>query len=88
MTKPGALADCTFDDSDQLWAANNVFGLDELFRIDGWGDTQTAKVVTTNAFGVGFSEVIAVRGPVVYRMSDTGGAPSLMAKFRCAPSTR
>ena len=29
-------------------------------------------------------EASAVRGDVFYRMSDTGGGPSLMAAFRCA----
>lgn len=88
VTKPGVLADCTFDDADQLWAGNNIFGMDQVFRIDGWGDAKTAKVVATNAFGVGFSEVIAARGNVIYRMSDTGGAPSLMGKFRCSATSR
>jgi hypothetical protein len=88
VTKPGVLADCTFDDADQLWAGNNIFGMDQVFRIDGWGDAATAKVVATNAFGVGFSEVIAARGNVIYRMSDTGGAPSLMGKFRCSATSR
>jgi ABC-type sugar transport system ATPase subunit len=30
----------------------------------------------------------AVRGDVVYRMSDTNSAPSLMAKFRCSARTK
>lgn len=88
VTKPGALADCTFDDRDQLWVGNNVFGADQVFRIDGWADPASAKVVPANAFGVGFPEVIAVRGDIIYRLSDTGGAPSLMAKFRCSAIPR
>ncbi len=88
VTKAGVLADCTFDDGDHLWAGNNVFGMDQVFRIDGWGDPATAKVTSVNAFGIGFSEVIAVRGDFIYRMSDTGGSPSLMAKFRCLASKR
>jgi hypothetical protein len=88
VTKEGALADCTFDERDQLWVGNNVFGSDQVFRIDGWRDTGSAKVVPTNAFGVGFPEVIAVRGDVIYRLSDTGGSPSLIAKFRCSPTSR
>jgi hypothetical protein len=88
ITKDGALADCTFDERDQLWVGNNVFGSDQVFRVDGWADPASAKVVATNAFGVGFPEVIAVRGDVIYRLSDTGGAPSLMAKFRCSNTTR
>ncbi len=88
VTKPGWLGDCTFDDTDQLWAANNLFGLSQVFRVDGWADPASAKVASVNAFGVGFPEVIAVRGDVIYRMSDTGGAPSLIAKFRCRAGTR
>lgn len=88
VSKPGALGDCTFDDRDQLWVGDNVFGLDQVYRIDNWADTGAAKVEPVNAFGVGFPEVIAVRGDIVYRLSDTGGAPSLMAKFRCLPATR
>jgi hypothetical protein len=88
VTKEGALSDCTFDDRDQLWVGNNVFGMDQVFRVDGWADPASATVVSTNAFGVGFPEVIAVRGDVIYRLSDTGGAPSLMAKFRCLATTR
>jgi len=88
VTKPNALGDCTFDDKDGLWVGDNVFGLDQVFRIDGWSAPATAKVLPVNAFGVGFPEVIAVRGDVIYRMSDTGGSPSLLGKFRCLPSSR
>jgi hypothetical protein len=88
VTKKGALGDCAFDDTDSLWVGDNLFGMDQVFRIDGWGQPATAKVVSANAFGVGFPEVIAVRGDVIYRMSDTGGSPSLMAKFRCSAPTR
>lgn len=88
VTKPGSLGDCTFDDTDGLWAGDNLFGLAQVFRIDGWSDPASAKVVSVNAFGVGFPEVISVRGDLIYRMSDTGGAPSLIAKFRCRAGTR
>lgn len=83
VTRPGVLADCAFSDTGTLWVGNNTFGLNEIFRIDGWAEPETAKVVSTNAFGIGFPEVIAARGDVMYRMSDTGGSPSLMAKYRC-----
>ncbi len=88
IAHPGALADCAFDDQDRLWAANNLFGMSEVYRIDGWRDPATAKLVDIGAMGPGFPEVIAVRGESVYRMSDTGGAPSLMAKFRCVAKQR
>jgi hypothetical protein len=84
----GALADCAFDDRDRLWAASNLFDLGHVYRVDGWRDPATAKVVQIGALGVGFPEVIAARGDVLYRMSDLGGAPSLMAKFRCSAKGR
>jgi hypothetical protein len=88
VTKPGALADCAFDDHGRLWAGNNFFDRSEVYRIDNWRDPARAKVVEVGALGVGFPEVIAVRGDVVYRMSDTGGSPSLMSKFRCTAGAR
>jgi hypothetical protein len=88
VTRKGVIGDCAFSETDTLWVGNNVFGLNEVFRIDGWRDPATAKVVPTNAFGVGNPEVIAARGEVIYRMSDTGGSPSLMAKFRCSAFPR
>ena len=69
-------------------AGNNFFDRSEVYRIDGWQDPARAKVVEIGALGVGFPEVIAVRGDIVYRMSDTGGSPSLMSKFRCTAGTR
>lgn len=88
VTRKGALGDCAFDDTDVLWVGGNLFGLNRVVRVDGWSDPATAHPVTTNAFGVGNSEVIAVRGGVIYRMSDNNGAPSLMAKFRCSANAR
>ena len=76
------LADCTYDESGRLWAADNLLGLSQVFRID------SGRAVPFEAFGPGFPEVIAVRGDVFYRMSDLGGAPSLMAKFRCPAVTK
>lgn len=32
---------------------------------------------------IGFPEVLGVRGDVIYRMSDAGGAPSFMKKYHC-----
>ena len=88
VDKPEAVADCAFSDTDALWVGDNFFGLSQVFRVDGWQDPATAKVVPIQPLGVGFAEVIAVRGDVIYRMSDTGGAPSGMAKFRCAAIPR
>ena len=88
VDKPDAVADCAFSDAKELWVGDNFIGLSQVFRVDGWQDPATAKVVPIEPLGVGFAEVIAVRGDVIYRMSDTGGAPSGMAKFRCAAIPR
>ncbi|MCX5746153.1 MAG: hypothetical protein NT062_27055 [Proteobacteria bacterium] len=88
ISPAGALADCAFDDADRLWVGSNIFELNAVSRVDGWQDPRTAKVTPIGAIGVGFSEVIAARGDLLYRMSDTGGAPSGMAKFRCTANER
>src|SRR5580704_173103 len=82
VDEPGRLADCTYDDAGTLWAADNLFGLAEIFRIERGSAEPFA------AFGPGFPEVLAVRGEMFYRMSDLGAAPSLMAKFRCPAVTK
>lgn len=88
VDRPGVLADCAFTEDGTLYAADNVFGLSQVYRIEMWADPAEAKVVPLEQLGVGFPEVIAARGDVIYRMSDTGGAPSLMVKFRCRPIAR
>jgi outer membrane protein assembly factor BamB len=84
VAKPGAIADCAFADDGTLWVGSNLFDLAQVYRVEGWDAPKTAKVTPFAQLGIGFPEVIAVRGDVVYRMSDTGGSPSLLAKFRCA----
>jgi hypothetical protein len=88
VAKPGALADCAFDDHHRLWAGTNTFGGNATVLIEHWDDPPHAQVVPVTQLGAGFLEVIAVRGDVVYRMSDTGGSPSLMTKLRCTPPSR
>ena len=83
VARPKQLADCAFDDAGGLWTGGNVYALDEVDRVERWWEPEHAEVAAVGAIGVGNSEVIAVRGDVVYRMSDTNSAPSLMAKFRC-----
>lgn len=83
VTRPGALADCAFGDDGSLWAGSNLFDLANVYEITGWEDPATARGSALAAIGIGFPETLAVRGDVFYRMSDTGGSPSLMAKFRC-----
>jgi outer membrane protein assembly factor BamB len=83
ITRPGALADCAFGDDGTLWAGSNMFDLANVYRVTHWEDPASAQVERFASLGVGFPELIAVRGDVIYRMSDLGGAPSLMAKYRC-----
>jgi hypothetical protein len=83
ITRPGALADCAFSDDDTLLAGTNMFDLAEVYRVTGWDDPAHATVDKLGILAIGFPEVIAARGDVIYRMSDTGDAPSMMAKFRC-----
>lgn len=85
---PEMMADCAFDDADGLWVGANGFGLGAVVRVFDWDDPGHARVAPVASITVGFAETIAARGDVVYRMSDTGGAPSLMAKFRCRPDGR
>lgn len=88
ITKPGQLADCAIGEDGTLWAGENVYGANTVYRVDNWQDPPYAKVTEVGAYGVVNSEVLAVRGDIMYRMSDTNGAPSLMAKFRCTAATR
>ncbi len=81
--KSGTLADCAFSDDDRLLVGANLFGTDEVVVVEGWADPATAKVIPLAPIGVGFPEVIAARGDIIWRMSDTGGSPSLMARYRC-----
>jgi hypothetical protein len=83
VTKHDALADCAFDDAGQLYAASNFFDTNRVYQVDGWRDPASAVVTSIGSVGVGFGEGIAVRGDVVYRFSDLGGAPSLISKFGC-----
>ena len=80
VAEPGHLADCAYDDRNALRGQQPVRPVDRVAR----RSTDEAKVVPIASIGVGFPEVLAVRGDVFYRMSDTGGSPSLMAKFRCS----
>jgi outer membrane protein assembly factor BamB len=83
ITRPGALADCAFGDDGSLWAGSNLFDMANVYAVTGWDDPATAKSTLLAAIGIGFPETLAVRGDIFYRMSDTGGAPSLLARYRC-----
>ena len=85
VARPGVVADCAFGDDGTLWVGNNLFDLGNVYRVAHWDDTPHATVARVGALAVGFPEGIAARGNVVYRLSDMGQAPSLMARFRCPP---
>jgi len=83
ITRPGALADCAFGDDGTLWVGSNLFDLGNVYRVTHWEDPAAAQLERVAPLAIGFPEGIAVRGDVVYRMSDLGGAPSLLARYRC-----
>jgi hypothetical protein len=83
IDKPGVVADCAFSADRNLVVGNNLFGLSKVFHVADWVDPANAKVSEIGMFGPGFPETIAANGDLIYRLSDTGGTPSLMAKFRC-----
>ncbi|HEY0986215.1 MAG TPA: hypothetical protein VGD80_04150, partial [Kofleriaceae bacterium] len=70
-------------DDGTLWVGNNLFDLGNVYRVVHWDDPANATVERVGALSIGFPEGIAARGDVIYRFSDTGVAPSLMARFRC-----
>ena len=76
VTTKGALADCAIDRDGVVWTGDNAFGGGLVRRLDAraW----------EGALGDGFPEAMALApGGVVYRFSDTGGEPSLAARYRC-----
>jgi hypothetical protein len=79
----GATGLALSSDGSTLYAGSNLFDAGTIYRIDNWKDPANAKVAPLVALGIGFPETLAVRGDVFYRMSDTGGGPSMMRKARC-----
>lgn len=77
------LAGCHFADG-VLYAGMNLFGANRVLRIRGWANPATATIERMPSLGRGFSEALAVApGGIIYRMSDMGGAPSLVDKYKC-----
>ncbi len=83
VAEPGLIADCTFDTDGTLLVGGNSFDVGGIHRIDHWETPATATVTRVASLLLGFPEVVALDGDVIYRMSDTGRAPSLMKKYRC-----
>jgi outer membrane protein assembly factor BamB len=80
------IADCAFSETGVLVVGSNLFDQANVYRVVGWTEPAQARVEVIGALGLGFPEVIAMRGDILYRFSDTGGAPSLMTKYRCRPN--
>lgn len=83
VTREGMMADCAFSEDGRLYAGSNAFDAGLVYRVRGWEDPARAKVEPVAPMLIDFPETLAVRGDLIYRMSDTGGAPSLMKKYRC-----
>lgn len=84
IDKKDVLADCAFGDRGELYVGNNLFGLARTYRVENLADPAQLEVTDLGSLGLGFPEVVAARGDIVYRMSDMGGdGPSMMFKFRC-----
>jgi hypothetical protein len=83
IARPGVLSDCAFAEDGTLYAASNLFDAGNVYRVVGWREPSEAKIEVVGALGIGFPETIAVKGDLIYRMSDTGAAPSMMRKLRC-----
>jgi hypothetical protein len=85
LGEPGQLAGCEISpEGDRVWVGANLFGRNGVWAITDWRDPARAHVEHIGDFGPGFCESIAVGpGSIVYRFSDTGGAPSLVEKWGC-----
>ncbi|HUQ05466.1 MAG TPA: hypothetical protein VM261_23350 [Kofleriaceae bacterium] len=73
-----ALAACDLAADGTIWTGDNLFGRSVVRRVSG------GEVVDSAALGAGFPEAMTVAPDgTIYRFSDTGGAPSVVAKYRC-----
>jgi len=78
VARPRALAACDIEPDGTTWTGENLFGGSAVKRI------VAGEIVETASLGVGFPEAMAIAPDgTIYRFSDTGGAPSRMAAYRC-----
>lgn len=77
---PGeVLAACDITADGAVWTGDNFFGATTVRRLVG------GKVTATARLGDGFPEAMAIAPDgTLFRFSDTGGAPSKAARYRCA----
>jgi hypothetical protein len=83
IARPGVVSDCAFSDDGRLYVGTNLFDAGNVYRVTDWQDPARAQVVRIAPLLIGNPETLAVRGDVIYRMSDTNSAPSFMKKYRC-----
>lgn len=83
VARPGAIADCAFGDDGAVYVGGNLLDLGRVYRVTGWDAPERARVEVLGSYGTGNPEVLALRGDVMLRMSDTNGAPSLVKRYRC-----
>jgi hypothetical protein len=85
LADAGVLAGCEIaPDGEKMWVGANMFGANTVWSITDWRDPARAHVDHVGDFGPGFCESIAIGpGSIIYRFSDTGGAPSLVEKWGC-----
>jgi hypothetical protein len=87
VSRRETLTGCDIADAHVAWAGTNLIGASAVYRITGWRDTASADVTLVGALGPGCPEAMALApGNILYRFSDTGGAPSLMMKYQCEDS--
>jgi hypothetical protein len=83
ISRPGALSDCAFSEDNRLYVGTNLFDAGNVYRVTGWEEPERASLERIGPLLIGFPETLAVRGDVIYRMSDTGRPPSFMKRYRC-----
>jgi hypothetical protein len=73
-----ALAACDLAADGTVWTGDNLFGRSAVRRV------KDGQVVDSATLGAGFPEAMAIAPDgTIYRFSDTGGAPSVVAAYRC-----
>ena len=85
VTAAETLSGCDIaPEGDLLWAGTNLFAGNAVFAIRGWRHPETAEATLVGHFGPGFGEAVAAGpGGAIYRLSDTGGAPSAISAHTC-----
>lgn len=79
----GLVSGCSILPGGDLLVGTNLFGGNAVYRVTGAGGAKP-RIRLVDRLGPGFGEAIAASPDgVVYRFSDTGGSPSMMARYQC-----